>query len=212
MNIRLPVILKRLVSSSLALLTAIVLIPCAANATPYVVKLVQQGNNVVATGSGAIDLTGLTIQASVGNVPYTAGLAPIAADVSLGPLSNYSLMDYYTGVLTGPTNFGVGGGTNATTGTGNLFEFYPGGLLVPIGYVSDTALANGATFDNATFASLGVTPGTYTWTWGTGADQSFALVTSIASASVPEPAALSMFSLGMLLICGFVTLSRRELR
>jgi hypothetical protein len=32
------------------------------------------------------------------------------------------------------------------------------------------------TFNNATFASLGVTPGTYEWTWGTGlANQNFTL-------------------------------------
>jgi hypothetical protein len=31
------------------------------------------------------------------------------------------------------------------------------------------------TFDNATFASLGVTPGTYEWTWGAGANQNFTL-------------------------------------
>ena len=33
------------------------------------------------------------------------------------------------------------------------------------------------TFNNATFASLGVTPGTYVWTWGTGlANQNFTLI------------------------------------
>jgi hypothetical protein len=31
------------------------------------------------------------------------------------------------------------------------------------------------TFNSATFGSLGVIPGTYTWTWGTGANQNFTL-------------------------------------
>jgi hypothetical protein len=40
-------------------------------------------------------------------------------------------------------------------------------------------------FDNATFASLGVTPGTYEWTWGTGlANQNFTLI--IGGAGVPD--------------------------
>jgi hypothetical protein len=41
------------------------------------------------------------------------------------------------------------------------------------------------TFNNATFASLGVTPGTYTWTWGTGLpNQNFTL--TIQRAGVPD--------------------------
>jgi hypothetical protein len=46
---------------------------------------------------------------------------------------------------------------------------------------------------NATFASLGVTPGTYVWTWGTGADQSFTLEIGTA----PIPAALPLFATGL---------------
>jgi hypothetical protein len=48
-------------------------------------------------------------------------------------------------------------------------------LLVPQGYASGAALSDSMTFNNATFASLGVTPGTYVWTWGDGANQNFTL-------------------------------------
>jgi hypothetical protein len=41
------------------------------------------------------------------------------------------------------------------------------------------------TFNNATFASLGLTPSTYTWTWGTGLpNQNFTLI--IGRAGVPD--------------------------
>jgi hypothetical protein len=41
------------------------------------------------------------------------------------------------------------------------------------------------TFNNATFDSLGVTPGTYTWTWGTGLpNQNFTLI--IPRSGVPD--------------------------
>ena len=59
------------------------------------------------------------------------------------------------------------------------------GLLVPQGYSSGNPLSSSATWNNATFASLGVTPGTYVWTWGTGlANQNFTLI--IGGAGVPD--------------------------
>jgi hypothetical protein len=59
-------------------------------------------------------------------------------------------------------------------------------LVVPVGYVSGNVLSNSMTFNNATLASLGVTPGTYVWTWGTGlTNQNFTL--QIGSVGVPPP-------------------------
>jgi hypothetical protein len=47
------------------------------------------------------------------------------------------------------------------------------------------ALSDSMTFNNATLASLGVTPGTYVWSWGTGlANQNFTL--QIGAAGVPD--------------------------
>ena len=49
-------------------------------------------------------------------------------------------------------------------------------LALPQGYVSGSALSNSMTFNSATFASLGLTPGTYVWSWGTGLpNQNFTL-------------------------------------
>jgi hypothetical protein len=64
---------------------------------------------------------------------------------------------------------------------------------VPSLYVSDTALSDSTTYNNATFATLGVTPGTYVWTWGAGADQSFTLEIG----TTPIPAALPLFATGL---------------
>ena len=72
--------------------------------------------------------------------------------------------------FSGPTSFGSGNGDIASSGSGDLVGIVGlfGQLSVPDGYVSGAALLSSATWNNATFASLGVTPGTYVWTWGTG--------------------------------------------
>jgi VPDSG-CTERM motif len=150
----------------------------------YTVTLEQMGANVVANGSGAINLTGLSFieEGSIG--PF---INPHVAFIVTGQTGSGSTYDGFTG----PTTFGNGVITLPNTSSGDLvgisnsstpFPF----LLVPQGYVSNTALSDSMTFNNATFASLGLTPGTYVWTWGTGlANQNFTL--QIRSLGVPPP-------------------------
>ena len=66
--------------------------------------------------------------------------------------------------------------------------------MVPPDYLSNAALSDTMTFDNATLAGLGVTPGTYVWTWGTGVNQNFTLV--IPATGVPD----SGSTFGLLLV------------
>ena len=61
------------------------------------------------------------------------------------------------------------------------------------GYISDSLLSDTSTYANRTFSSLGVTPGTYEWTWGSGADQNIALEIGTA---IPEPSTWAMLLLG----------------
>ena len=141
-------------------------------------------------------------------------MEPSLGYVFTGSQSSVAL-DTYTGFM-GPTSFGSGSGfvaadvnTGDTAGIIGNSSFYGiTNLWVPFGYVSEAALLGTETYDNASFASLGVTPGTYVWTWGAGADQSFTLEISKV-ANVPEPAALAMFGFGMLLVGAFVGLRRR---
>jgi hypothetical protein len=62
-------------------------------------------------------------------------------------------------------------------------------VVVPFGYVSGSALSETATWNDQTISSMGLTPGTYTWTWGSGIDAD-SLTLNIA----PEPGSLLLFS------------------
>jgi len=178
--------------SGAAALAAVLLLDLAAPSAQagYVETLTEQGGNVVATGSGTFDLTALTFYSH--NVASQPFLTPNNALLGIGTtiLSD----DAYTGV-SAPAQFGSGPGTNASSGSGDAVAivgiFTEIGLLVPAGYTSDTPLMSGAVWDNASFMSLGVTPGTYEWTWGSGADaDSFTL-----EVPVPEPSSLALLVL-----------------
>jgi hypothetical protein len=144
----------------------------------YTVTLEQVGSNVVATGSGPIDLTGLAFFEQLPNIPSFVSAAAGVINTGL-PANAFR----YSGA-TGPTSFGSGNVFLANTSSGDLVGIAgnvgspPGGIgvvTVPQGYVSGTALSDSATYSNASFAILGLTPGTYVWTWGAGANQNFTL-------------------------------------
>ena len=159
---------------------------CVQPAQAYTVTLEQMGADVVANGSGAINLTGLAFFGP-GSFFITT-LVPSLGRISTGPPpSGLGSVDVYR-VFSGPANFGSGGQHNATESlsSGNFVGIQASvdELFVPHGYISNSALSSSATWTGATFASLGVTPGTFVWTWGTGANQNFTLI--IGGAGVPD--------------------------
>lgn len=208
-------------SGLLALAAGVFLAPGAAHATPYVVDLVQfsdQGyaNYVQAYASGAFDLSGLTFLYDSGPClscpPLPDVMRPSYGVLTTGSISPSASVASYTGP-SGPTGFGSGGGKVSMFSTGEFVGFDaslngPPSLYLPQGYVSGTELDGEAAWDG-TFASLGVKPGTYVWTWGSDPEQSFTIVTMGSVTSVPEPAVLGMFGFGVLLAGTFVRLRRR---
>jgi hypothetical protein len=168
----------------------------------YVVTLQQVGSNVVATGSGAIDLTGLGPGSD--NQGQSA-IEPGSAFITTGP-TGISNADTYSG-FSGPTSFGLGIGmvTFANSGSGDLVGILGAGalqfLIVPRGYVSGNALSDGSTYNGATFTTLGITPGTYTWTWGTGANQNFTL-DAIATGVPDSGSTFGLFFVSLIALFG----------
>jgi hypothetical protein len=87
----------------------------------------------------------------------------------------------------------------ASSGSGDLVGIDGGAsvLTVPAGYVSGSPLSDKATYDSQTLASLGVTPGVYTWTWGAvpGVAQDDSFTLDIVAA--PEPSTWIMMLAGL---------------
>ena len=76
-------------------------------------------------------------------------------------------------------------------------------LLVPAGYISGATLADTGTFAGKTFATLGFTPGTYTF----GLPSGDSLV--VTSNVVPEPSTWALLGLG---VVGLGVATRRQRR
>jgi len=133
------------------------------------VTITQVGPDVVWSGSGSFNLTALT-SSGPGSVSsgFNAGQAIWAIGVS-------GLTDTYSGVTTYPTTFGIGG-VGVTSSLGSIFGILPGpsgrSLYVPSGYVSNTTISGSATYASQTIAGMGLTSGTYTWSWGSGGNTS----------------------------------------
>ena len=141
------------------------------------VTISQVGPDVVWNGSGSFNLAALTFNGANGT---SAGYESNQAIWAIGPGAP---VDTYIGTITYPLIFG----TNAvpvTSASGSTFGILPGGsgrsLYVPSGYVSNTNISGTATYINTTIASAGLTPGTYTWSWGTGGN-TCTLVMTISS-------------------------------
>src|SRR5260370_29798803 len=165
------------------------------------VTLQQMGPNVVATGSGPIDLTGLSFDFTGASNPHITGST---AFILTGPTPGVSI-DTYTG-FTGPTSFGSGLGTSASSGSGDTVGVagFAGIIAVRHGYVCGNALSDSSFYNNATLSSLGITPGIYEWTWGTGANQNFAL--DAVALAVPDSG--STFGLLLVALGGLFGVSR----
>ena len=177
-------------------LSAVFLSSVASVANGGVTVTVQETTSgVTFTASGSLNLAGLT-KDSTNPFSYSPSIVPNTGRISLGadykgPLmdvgDNYRPNDGET--ITRPSSFGSGAGTSATFGTGDLFSFIRGNspttdpdiLKVPDGYVSGTAINATATFDGATITSLGLSPGQYTWSWGSGGNADSITMT------VPQP-------------------------
>lgn len=188
--------MRSVVTSGLSVATAIralqlalgaVTISTAANAA-VTINVNEQGPDVIVSVVGTLSLDGLTF---AGPTVSDNQISPATGFLDTGTPDGAALSAYMG--FTGPGQFGSGGFTDASSGTGDVFALNggPGFVLVPSGFISGSAIDSGATFSNATFASLGFTTGQYVYT-----SRGDTITLNIGPTGVPEPTSWAMMLAG----------------
>jgi hypothetical protein len=148
------------------------------------VTVSQVGPDVVWSGSGSFNTTALTPD---GTEVIGAGFLAAQAIWVVGSASPITV-DVYTGVTTFQSSFGAGGPIGTPSGSGDTFGILPNAtnrnLLVPTGYTSGSFISGSTTYAGATITGMGLTPGVYTWSWGSGGNTSTLVMTIISVPSV----------------------------
>lgn len=151
----------------------------------------QSGGDVVFSmaSGGSLDLTNLSFLSSSA---ATSSVRPNQAVLLIGAEPS---IDRYSGA-SGPTAFGTGTFlTIASSSSGDSIGIDSNGILfVGNGYVSGELLGAGSsTFSGQSYASLGITEGSYVWSW---AGDSLTLNVT----AVPVPAAFWLFGSAICLL------------
>ena len=159
-----------------ALLAHTALLPTPGKAS-VTLTFVEQPTGVVATTGDfdSLDVTDLSLVSTIlSNQFLPPGIQSGAGYLMLGSsvlVSFYASGDLsHSSGLSGPSSFGTGGLATPTSRTGTgLFGIYVDPITQSLNLLvsqNPSLIHETDTWAGATFASLGLTPGTYTWTWG----------------------------------------------
>lgn len=158
----------------------------------------ETGGNVVFTSAGSLNLSGLTRNPS-GTTTLFGGINTTVPYVVLGasPVTPVTV-DLYQ-----PTSIPAAFGTDpnnkiANVGSGPRWGVFSSRVYVPTTYASGDSLAGSLAFNGATFQSLGITPGTYVWSWAND---------TVTLKVVPVPAALPLMATALV---GLGVIARRR--
>ena len=185
----------------LTLCLPIVLTPMPSSAS-ITLRAEQIGADVVITGSGTANLSGLTFDAT--DDFWTNYISDI--EVYVGPDAfNDGNVSLYGGIA-GPLSFGIDSSlyelADPVGSSGDLFGILADNgsgvtqLVLPRGYVSNSSLSGVSRFSSLTIAQLGLTPGQLTtWSWGSGVTAD-SLRFEVANNADPVPGPAPLLGLG----------------
>lgn len=171
----------------LGLLAVALCLPGMSSADTITTNFIESGGGVIGTTDGSLDLTGMT---SVGR--STISVARVWASIGF---FYFDLGDYDAYEVSIPDiSFGSGGERVATSSSGSNVGFWAFRdlLYVDAGYTSGGSIASSATWSGASFASLGLTAGIYSYTIGNNT-----WTVNVGGAPVPEPGTLALLGLGL---------------
>lgn len=187
---------RNVISRMVAAISGVVLFGALASTTAdaaYIVAFEEVGPNVEAVGGGSLNIAALELfdMTSDSAFVFAQEATEITGVATLTPI------DIYEGLISGPLSLGPGGSSSfgATSGLGDLVGVFgsPFSLIVPRSYVSGALLSDESVYADQSFASLGLTPNVYVYTWGSGAT---ADSLTIVIGDVPEPSTWALLLLG----------------
>lgn len=174
--------------------------------------VMEQGGSVIFTSNGSIDLTDLVyISSGTGSTVFQSDSTTTLSISStfITGLSGSGDDRYLNSFSSSITSFGTNPSIlSATSSSGDYFGTSSNSineiLLVPAGYISGAVITGTATYASSTFASLGLTPGTYVWEL-TNAD-----TITLQVGVVPLPPAVFLLGTALVGMAGFNRLKRRR--
>ncbi|TWT74585.1 hypothetical protein Pla123a_34090 [Posidoniimonas polymericola] len=179
------------------------LVGAASGTGAVIVTASPEGPDVVVAGGGTLNLgDGLFTPQLFG---AGGGILP-AGEIVIGPPATVGVDGYVLNDFRGPLSFGVAGVGPSffplapTSGSGDTFGVEFGGLnfgfgglvITPLGYTPGTPLVGSSTYAGRTLSSLGLAPGEYRWSWGSGGGAD-----SFTLRIVPAPSAAALLVIGM---------------
>jgi hypothetical protein len=168
-----------------------------------IVDVQEVGVDVVVSYSGTLDLNSTSHKAGDINVVLEQ-----LWDLGNGGLQTYNVngqVDDYDLVASSIVRpvvtdiFGITLYGGSVTGDSLLFDFgwTYGQIWVPDAYVSNAAISGTNIFSNTSFVDLSPTIETFEWSWYNGSSSGNLILTVGQAQSVPEPANIALFGLGL---------------
>jgi len=163
-----------------------------------IARMEENGDGVVASYSGSIDLGGLQLY-STNPVP-SLGYQNVQADYGRFGIGESTSFLRYRGLL-GPQAIGSDSlPFRSTSVTGAFTGVWGtmGHIWVPVGYISGSPISGTSSWSGQTLASMGLSVGEYTWTWGSGTSSD-----KFTLSVVPEPSTAPLVGLGFMCLIAY---------